>query len=182
MKGLGRSHPGHRLLGGTDQLAPLPWSNVTTLSVTFSQDVTIDTANAGMALLGSSDLPPPPALSTANFSYDHASHTARWRFASPLPADKYLFCIPSAAVVNSLGLTLDGEWTNATGVTPGGNFPSGNAVAGGDFAFRFNVLPGDTNQDGVVTLADLISVRDVMLQNAAGASYAPTFDLNGDGA
>jgi hypothetical protein len=179
--GLGTAQLGYRLLGGSNQLAPLPWSNITTLSVVFSQDVTINAAQSGLALAGSPDLPAAPALSAATFSYDSSTHTAQWTFASPLPLDKYLLSIPSAAVTNSVGTALDGEWTNETGASPGSQFPSGDGAAGGDFNFRFNLLPGDVDQNGAVTGADGNVVRGLLLQTTASTSYSPLADLNGDG-
>ena len=147
----------------------------------FSQDVSIDTAAAGLALIGSPDLPAPPALAGATFQYTAATHTAQWTFADPLAVDKYLLEIPSAAVTNSLGLGLDGEFTNATGSSAGGSFPSGDGAAGGDFSFRFNVLPGDVDGNGAVTGADGNIVRGLLLQNTESAAYSPLADLNADG-
>ncbi|HEV3417066.1 MAG TPA: dockerin type I domain-containing protein, partial [Pirellulales bacterium] len=179
--GLGSAQLGYQLLGGANQLAPLPWTNITTLSVVFTQDVSVNTAAAGLALVGSPDLPAAPGLAGATFSYDNTTHTAQWTFASPLALDKYLFSIPSTAVVNSVGVSLDGEWTNATGNSPGSQFPSGDGVAGGDFNFRFNLLPGDVDQNGAVTGADGNSVRALLLQSTGSTSYSPMADLNGDG-
>ena len=166
--GWGIHQLGYRLLGGAGQLLPLPWNNITTLSVVFSQDVTIDTAAAGLALVGSPDLPSPAALSSATFSYDSATHTAQWVFAAPLALDKYQLDLPSAAIANSLGIPLDGEWT-----TGASNFPSGDGSGGGGLAFRFNVLPGDVDQNGVVTGADGNAVRIRMLQDTTNPNYSP---------
>jgi uncharacterized protein YaiE (UPF0345 family) len=180
--GLGSAQLGYRLLAGANQLAPLPWTDITTLSVVFSQDVSIDAAAAGLALLGSPDLPPPPLLAKATFAYDAASHTAQWTFGSPLAVDKYLLSIPSAAVTNSLGSALDGEWTNAGASAPGSQFPSGDGVAGGDFNFRFNLLSGDVDQTGTVSGADVNGIRDHLLEDTGSAAYSPFADLDGDGA
>src|SRR5262249_13028753 len=48
------------------------------------------------------------------------------------------------------------------------------------FTRRLDVLPGDTNDDGVVNAADLTAVRNIML-GAAGALPAIFGDINGDG-
>jgi len=52
---------------------------------------------------------------------------------------------------------LDGEWTNptSTGQSSSSTYPSGNGTAGGNFLFRFNVLPADTDQNGIVDNNDL---------------------------
>jgi hypothetical protein len=179
--GVGSSQLGYRLLGGNNQLAPLPWSNITTLSVVFSQNVTIDPANVGFALTGSADVAPAPVLSGATFSYQVATHVAQWAFAAPLTADRYLLSIPSAALTNGFGLALDGDWTNATATSPGSQFPSGNGTAGGDFNFRFNVLPGDVNQDGTVSFADVTALRSALFRAAGDPAYSALIDVVGAG-
>ena len=175
--GLGDAQLGYRLAGGANQLAPLPWTNVTTISVVFSEDVAINTAASGLGLVGSPDLAPPAALGSATFNYSSATHTAQWAFAAPLGEDKYLLNIPSSAVANIFGMSLDGDWT-----TGASGFPSGDGTAGGDFSFRFNVLPGDVDQNGVVTGPDGIAVRNHLLQDTTMAGYSPLFDVNADGA
>jgi hypothetical protein len=180
--GEGDSQLGYRLPAGAPQLAALPWSNINSLSVVFNESVTIDTKNPGLALIGSPDIPAPAALSSAAFSYDQATHTATWTFAVPLAADKYLLSIPAAAVTDALGSQLDGEWTNPSGSASGSQFPSGNGSAGGDFNFRFDVLPGDVNQDGSVTGSDGNVLRTHLLQVSIDRSYSPLSDVNGDGA
>ena len=53
----------------------------------------------------------------------------------------------SAPVTDLAGNVLDGEWNNPSSYSQVGStdmFPSGNGSAGGDFAFRFDVLPGDS--------------------------------------
>jgi len=52
-----------------------------------------------------------------------------------------------AAVTDLQGKVLDGDWTDTVST-----YPSGDDVAGGDFAFRLNVLPVDTNGDGFISL------------------------------
>jgi len=86
---------GYSLPGGKNQLQILPWDNLTTVSVVFTQNVTVNTAQAGLALVGSPDLPAVPSLGAATFSYNSSTDTATWTFASPLTTDKYLLCIPS---------------------------------------------------------------------------------------
>ncbi|HKD37653.1 MAG TPA: fibronectin type III domain-containing protein, partial [Pirellulales bacterium] len=177
--GLGDAQLGYRVPTGAGQLAPLPWININVVSVQFTQDVTLNTAQSGLALTGSSDLSAAPALGTATFSYSSAKRTASWMFpsASALSDDKYLLSIPSAAVTNSIGGNLDGEFTTSLST-----FPSGNGTAGGNFNFRFNILPGDVNQDGAVTGLDGGSIRQHFLQFTSTAGYSPFFDTSGKGA
>ena len=47
------------------------------------------------------------------------------------------------SVTDVAGNALDGEWDNGTDT-----YNSGDGAAGGDFAFRIDILPGDVNQVG----------------------------------
>jgi fibronectin type 3 domain-containing protein len=174
--GLGDAQLGYRLMGGPNQLGSLPWNNVNIISVVFSRDVNINTAN--IALVGSPDLGPAPALGTASFTYNSTTFTATWVYQAALPLDKYLLSIPSAAVTSKVsGAALDGEFANGSGNL----LPSGDTVAGGDFNFRFNILPGDVDQNGVVTGVDGGSVRQHFLQFTTTAGYNPLYDTSGKG-
>ena len=179
-QGLGSSL-GFAVPGGKNQLQILPWNDLTTVSVVFTQNVTVNTAAAGLALVGSADLPAVASLNSATFQYNSATDTATWTFASPLATDKYLLCIPSAAVMNSSGTALDGDWTNPVGGATGSSFPSGNGSAGGDFDFRFNVVQGDVNRDSVVTGLDGTTVRLHLGQTTASPGYSIYSDVDGDG-
>ncbi len=175
--GQGDAQFGYRIPAGANQLATLPWANINVIAVQFTEDVTLNTAHTGLALVGSPDLAVAPALSTAAFSYSSATRVASWTYSSPLSLDKYLISIPSTAATNGLGANLDGEWT--TSVT---NYPSGDGTAGGDFNFRFNVLPGDVDQNGAVNALDGGNVRQHFLQHANMAGYNPLDDTYGKGA
>ncbi len=175
--GLGDAQLGYRLLGGDGQLLPLPWNNIATISVVFNQDVAINTAAAGLDLIGSADLAAAPSLASATFSYSSATHTAQWTFSAPLTTDKYLLELPSTAAISKFGMSLDGEWS-----TQSSNFPSGDGVSGGDLLFRFNVLPGAVTQSSVVTGVDGGAVRTRLFADTNSTSYSPLADVNGDGA
>ncbi len=144
---------GYQLTGGPNQLLTLPWENIDTISVAFSRDVNV--TQSSIQLIGSSSAPAAPSLSSAVYSYNSSTFTATWSFASPLALNKYLLSIPSSAVTSkATGSQLDGDVT--TGVTV---LPSGNGVAGGDFNFRFNILPGDTDQ--IATASQPVSQQEV---------------------
>ena len=76
----------------------------------------------------------------------------------------------ASAVKDVSGNALDGEWTNGASV-----YPSGNGIAGGDFDFAFNVLPGDANGDGIV------NGQDLALSSSGWLNAGPTGDINADG-
>ena len=175
--GLGDSQLGYRMIGGANQLAALPWANINIVTVVFSRDVNITTSNIN--LVGSSDLSAPPALSGAAYSYNSTTHVAQWVYHSSLTTDKYLLNIPSTAVTSTAsGQALDGEFVNGSGNL----LPSGDATTGGDFNFRFNILPGDVDQNGAVNALDGANVHQHLLQYANQTGYNPLFDTYGKGA
>jgi hypothetical protein len=85
----------------------------------------------------------------------------------------------SNPIEDSAGNRLDGEWTNPTSTTQSSSstYPSGNGAAGGNFLFRFNVLPGDALQEGTVDNNDLGQVLKYF--NKSGSWTQGDFDGNG---
>ena len=53
------------------------------------------------------------------------------------------------AVTDANGAGISGLWTNSSST-----FPSGNGLAGSQFNFQIDVLPGDVNQNGTVNSQD----------------------------
>ena len=170
-QGLGHptlSHPGYAIPGGGNQLDTLPWNNLDTVVISFSKGVSIvsgDLAltgvNAGLYAIG-------------GFKYNPSTFTATWTLAAPIGADKLLIDLSDS--VNSDGAALDGEWTDEVS-----GFPSGNGAAGGDFQFRFNVLPGDTDRNGTTELADGSGISTRMFARAGIGNYGAIHDINGSG-
>ena len=82
------------------------------------------------------------------------------------------------------GNVLDGEWTNSTSYSQLGStssFPSGNGTAGGNFAFRFDVLPGDSTGGslGKVNVSDVAQTKSRSGLAETAISYRSDFDGNG---
>ena len=73
------------------------------------------------------------------------------------------------------GDLLDGEWTNGSS-----RYPSGNGTAGSDFLFRFNVLPGDADQNGLVQAYDGLLVCGALGTTPGSPIYSAFKDINGD--
>ena len=120
------------------------------------------------------------------FSYNAATFTATWTLPATIPDDKLLLELNAAGsnpIEDALGNRLDGEWTNpaTTGSTGTSQYPSGDGVPGGNFLFRFNVLPGDVNQDGYVEAVDGLLVRGALGSGAGQGNYSIFKDVNGDG-
>jgi hypothetical protein len=116
-------------------------------------------------------------------SFTHRITDATWRLASKFGADRVTLELKSggaSGVTDLAGNALDGEWVN--GVSP---FPSGNGMAGGDFVFRFNVLPGDVTRSGSINSIDLALLRRRVGTSAgpgaAPAGYSVFYDLDGNG-
>ena len=171
--GLGFSVPD----GNGDQLATLPWINIDQLILAFSEDVDVEMSD--LTLIGVNE----PIYAFNGFSYDPSTFTAIWELSEPIEKDKLLIHLDDSVVSATSGLSLDGEWDNpdSTSDLVSDVFPSGDGNAGGDFEFRFNVLPGDVNQSVGTNILDLILVVDQVPCAAGQDCYTTLFDVNGDG-
>ena len=162
--GLGYSVP-----AGEDQLDPLPWVNITQISLVFSEDVTVVQPELSVYGVNVSE------YSFSGFVYDGATQTATWTFVDALEVDKLLVVLQDS-VTDEAGNALDGEWIDGAG-----DFPSGDGVAGGDFEFRLDVLPGDVDQDGDVDEDDVDLVRGAANTTPGDAGYVIYYDVDGSG-
>src|SRR5271168_1405664 len=70
-----------------------------------------------------------------------------------------------SAVTDANGAGISGSWTNSSST-----FPSGNGLAGSQFNFQIDVLPGDTNQNGLVNTADSAKVGQLLNDKTTGAT------------
>jgi hypothetical protein len=168
-------------VGSGSQLLPLPWANIDQIKVVFSENVVVDQAD----LLLSGVNTPAYDVGGGTFNYDPTTFTATWTLPQAMGADKLLLALNadgSGPIVDRAANRLDGEWTNPTSTTQpsSSTYPSGNSAAGGEFLFRFNVLPGDATQDGVVNFTDLSKLLASYGTNS-GASWSQG-DFTGDGA
>jgi len=150
---------------GPDQLATLPWTNIDQVKIVFSEDVNV--SQGDLSIHGVNV----PDYAIVGFNYDGGSLMASWILSDTVAADKLLLTL-SDDVTDVVGDRLDGEWSDGVSA-----FPSGNGSKGGDFQFRLNVLPGDTDGDLVVGSGDLGTL--VSQFGLRGSSLAA--DFNGDG-
>jgi uncharacterized repeat protein (TIGR01451 family) len=169
-------------VGSGAQLLPLPWTNIDEIKVTFNENVIV--AQADMMLVGVNT----PSYNVAGgaFSYNAATFTATWTLPAAIPDDKLLLELNadgSDPIHDASGNRLDGEWTSpaTTADTGTSQYPSGDGVPGGNFLFRFNVLPGNVSQDGYVQALDALLVRGALGSSAGQGNYSIFKDLNGDG-
>lgn len=159
--------------GSASQIKSLPWKNVDTLVVTFSEDVDVRRDHLSISGVSATN------FAIQQFSYDVDSHRATWVLSAPLGPNSYSVEIDGdgvAPVKNLHGATLDGEWTTSTSA-----FPSGNAVAGGDFTFAFRVLIGDANQSNTVDYYDYYGAVSRNGMTTTSTGYSPLYDFNGSG-
>ena len=164
---------------GSTQLQTLPWRNINRISVAFSEDVSV--AQAQFAIAGSVG-----SYSVSGFAYNATDHVATWSLSAVIGPDKLYIALPGSGatpVTDTAGNALDGEWTNPssfTDVSASSSFPSGNGVAGGDFAFRFDVLPGDSTGGslGKVNVADVAQTKSRSTQPVTAVNYRSDVDGN----
>ncbi len=166
-------------VGSGSQLATLPWGNINEIEVVFSENVMVDKSDLALSGVNVSNYD----IAHSTFAYDSTTFTATWTLPQTIGVDKLLLQLNadgSNPIEDSAGNRLDGDWTNPTDTTDvsGSVYPSGNGTAGGDFLFRFNVLPGDGNQDGAVDGYDLGEV--VGNYTKSGKTWADG-DFTGDG-
>ncbi len=166
-------------VGSGAQLATLPWNDINQIEVVFSENVVVNQSDLLLSGVNTSAY----NVSGGTFRYDATTFTATWTLAQSIGPDKLLLALNadgSNPIEDAAGNRLDGEWMNpaSTADTSGSVYPSGNGTAGGNFDFRFNVLPGDANQDGVVNISDLTALSSQWQQTGQGSLSA---DFNGDG-
>ena len=166
-------------VGTGAQLQSLPWSGINQVKVTFNENVTVDQSD----LLLTGVNVPSYNVAGGTFSYNATTFTATWTLPLSIGADQLMLALNangSDPIHDAAGNHLDGEWTNPTSTTQSSSssYPSGNGTAGGNFNLRFNVLPGDANQDGLVNISDLTALASQWQQTSQGFLSA---DLNHDG-
>ena len=181
--GAGSSTLGFAVPAGADQLKPLPWMSLDRTHVQFTEDVTVQQSD--LRLLGVTV----PQYAFASFSYNPTTFTATWTPSTPLANDRLLIDLSGyGAVADAAGNALDGEFTTAYSA-----FPSGDGMAGGDFEFRFDVLPGDVDRNGAVNIFDTLAIRNregtsttsttsTTSPGTAPNTYTAHHDVDGDGA
>ena len=127
-------------------------------------------------------------VSGGTFSYDSATFTATWTLPQAIGPDKLLLQLNadgSNPIEDESGNRLDGDWTNPTSTSDNRelhSFPSGDGTAGGDFLFRFNVVPGDVDANNGVNLGRLplwIGQNSGRFPGSGG--YDIRYDVDGNG-
>ncbi|HEX3655624.1 MAG TPA: choice-of-anchor tandem repeat GloVer-containing protein [Pirellulales bacterium] len=166
--GLGNSAVGFELATGANQLATIPWTNVTQISIGFSEFVNV--SQDSLTLYNSANTVVP----TSGFSYNSTTNVATWQFSTALVANKYVINLAADSVTDANGIELDGAWTTGVSTFAAG---SGDGTPGSDFNFYFDVLPGDVNASGTVTNGDVLLTK--LQVGAVSNSSNYQLDVNG---
>ncbi|MEI8082907.1 MAG: hypothetical protein WCI74_13805, partial [Actinomycetes bacterium] len=144
-----------------NQLNAIPWTNVNTIRVTFSEDVNISASD--FAITGVNT-----ATYTGGFSYGQVGGvwTATWSLpgSGVFTADKLMVNVSGNVQAKTSGIKLAGSWTNPTVSSAGSQMPTSGS-AGLPFAFRVNMLPGKVGDGTRVNTSDV-----TLVQNALGKS------------
>ncbi len=115
-------------------------------------------------------------VSNFTTSYDGGTNTLTVNFASPI-RDNRLTLVVDYAVTDVAGNQLDGEINNPSNPT----LPSGDGYRGGQAVFRFNILQGDANRDGIVNAADGALIQPLLGICVDEPGFNPLADLDLDG-
>ncbi|RIK78198.1 MAG: hypothetical protein DCC68_15775 [Planctomycetota bacterium] len=167
-------------VGSEAQLVPIPWTGVRRIQLAFSENVQFGEPT-DLQVIGVANT---YEIDPGAFTYDSVAHTATWSLENSIAsADKVLLRMPSGRVVDFQGNDLDGEWQDPLPLpgAKGSVFPSGDIFPGGDFVFRFNVVPGDVNQNGTVDLADFHAQRNRQFRSQGDTAYDVLFDTDRSG-
>ena len=165
---------GYPIGTGAEQFEPAPWGNVNTIYVEFNSDVSGSFTADRVTLAGVNVADYSPLISSVSF--DSEKLTGVIQLSEAIGSDQLLLGIDDS-VTDLQGSALDGDWVD--GISVG---ESGDGSAGGDFSFRFNVLPSDMNQDTVVNIFDL-NLLGLAFDSVIGSdAYSTRIDANGDGA
>jgi hypothetical protein len=191
-KGLGDERYGYAI-SAQDQLREIPWINVDTISIRFSENVEVDAGDLQIRGM----IVPAYDLDPASFTYNPATRTASWRLmgGQRFKNDRIILDLNAdgpGGVHDADGDYLDGDWTNPPGPREPGtdHYPSGNGADGGDFRFRIDVLPGDAdrnfervnaNDQGYVKARINRSVFSPTSSTPGAASYSVYADVTADG-
>lgn len=163
----------------TNPTRTLPWTNLDTIYVQFSEDIgSFD--NQDFSLGGVPATLPQPLggpvgdyesaglIPPANVTYDAVNFRATIVLNSPFQPDKLILSLFASSIADAAANPLDGD---------------GDLTGGDNYAINFSVLPGDETGNGAVNTDDASGVR---VNTGQVAGLTPVFDvfadLNGDGA
>ena len=159
-------------VGRSAQSATLTWDNIDQITITFSEDVVVDSQDLSLSGVNTA------VSHFAEFHYDPIAHAATWTLNTPLDKDRFRLDLDANGadpVRDLVGNVLDGEWANNSSTI------SGNGTAGGDFEFNFNLLPTDVNNTTNITSYDYVYIRQLDGKTTSSTGYIGKRDIDGNG-
>ena len=172
---------GYAILAGSQQLNELPWTGLNQVTIRFTETVTVPPPTLLVrAAVGDAGNASARHYELASFSYSGNARAGTWTLRNSIRADRVLLDLDAdSGLVDVAGNRLDGEWNNGADA-----FPSGDLAPGGDFHFRFNVLPGDADRSGTVLANDYSDVKRKFFSSTATpgtgpAAYSIFHDIDG---
>lgn len=161
--------------GSGAQLQTVPVGGADTIQLSFSEEVLVTSTDFTLTHMEGLTLP-----SVDTFTYDLDTRTATWQFDDELPRGQYLIQLADS-VYDLDHDALDGEFFNPWSVNDSADttseLPSGDGTAGGEFRFRFTLLPGDFSGNNVGDSAD----GTIWTNNQSISSGALQTDGDADG-
>ncbi len=171
------------LAGGSDATPP----RIASVSPT-PQDWVVDNAGVNEVRIGFDETVtvPPGSISAwtvtggvvggLSTTFNATTNTLTVTFPAPIRDDRLTLAV-DFSVVDLGGNELDGEIAD-----PGAPIlPSGDGVRGGQAVFRFNILQGDANREGVVNATDGTLLVLSLGRCSGDVGFDPQADLNVDG-
>ena len=164
---------GYPIPTGIPQTAPLPWANINQIQLSFTKDIgnSFDDSLIGLGGFHTADYRP----HFSNMTYDSNVFTVTILLDTYL-GDDQLVLVASDLLMNASGSSLDGEW-----ITRQSSSESGDGCEGGNFEYRFDVLPGDINQSGAISSNDGFSALRLQSQEVGDPFYLAFADIDGSG-
>ena len=137
----------------------LPFEGIDQVKVTFSEDVLVGWTD--LLVRGTDG----GNYDVVDFTYNAETATGVWTLAKPLGADTVRVRLQDA-VADVARNSLDGN---------------NDSRPGGSFAYRFQALPGDVTQDGMVDRADMVFAMEHSSTRLGDAGYLYSVDMDGNG-
>ncbi|HZN66574.1 MAG TPA: PA14 domain-containing protein [Tepidisphaeraceae bacterium] len=144
---------GYRIMPGAAGEDELPWTNINRVSFKFGGTAPVTVAQDDLAWVSGANI----TYAVTNFAYDPITRVATWTLDKPLAN----FTSTNRQTADKVNFALDGD-------------AGGANIAGGDYRFRLNVVPGDANRNGNVSPTDYGSVRSGIGRNTVEEGTAPT--------
>ena len=158
---------------GAEQLDPLPWAHINQIQLKLSGDIS-SSFNPWFFGLGGYHIQD-YRDHIVSIEYDSDEFTVTITLDTFLGDDQLMLAV-NDQLWHATGVRLDGEWT-----TNQNNKKSGDGIEGGEFEFRFDVLPGDVDQSGTLRFEDGTNALLRQFNDIGSSRYLALADIDGSG-